>query len=489
MVSEECSNEGGGERRFYSGVAEESGEGAGSSRQLRFRRVSAFLAAACAMAVVGLVAVKEGKEGAVGSRGRWGVGREALLQTTLRGATKSGTVASTRTGDEVQEEKDSMRVKELKAKLAKAEGKREARKAAAAKGPSPNAAAAGGNKASKALKKGALIHFWLSEAKQKVAVNEGAPLAQQKWTPPKIKKLQITRVLKDISQSLAAQQAATNAALMLLVSEEQQGGGEMVLKTEENVKAIDDDRDDRQGKDDADEGAGKVEGARGRTGLEEEAGNATELVDCANLTLTKETACIPLECNATDINEQYNVSLLECNASNVSVAAMPSPSDVEVEWNKAQNTTEAALDSGAAGVVQGDVWAGAQKKPTYDTIYCYDDDADGGMIRHARSATYCWYHRAYCELYCEGDIMSTPPPIEMNSPAAAAYGWKDGYISWNSWAKRLKMLSPYAVFGPAIVGEPRYNNGGINNLQPVKIPETTGGTNGGIFEKPYQDGR
>jgi hypothetical protein len=490
-ISDACLLSGGGERRSYSGMAE---EGAGSLR-LRFKRVSAFLAATCAVvAVVGMTAVNAGPAGAVGSRGAWGVGKEALLQTALSGAVTSGAAASTRIEDEVQEEKDSVRVNELKTKLARAE-KRGVRKAETTKGPSPKAAAAAGNKASKALKKGALRDAWLSasaEQQQKAAVTEDKG-AGHKYTPPRIKKIQITRVLTDISQSLAAQQAATNAALMLLESEGGQGAESddedkhVVLRTEANEEAIDDDRDDRQRKDDADEGARKVEGARGRTGLKE----AASLVDCTNFTVTNETECIPLDCNATDINEHYNVSLPECagaNTSNISVAATPAPS-VEAEWNKVQNTTEAAIDSGAAGVVQGDVWAGPQKKPQYDTIYCYDDDADGGMTRHARSATYCWYHRAYCELYCEGDIMSTPPPIDMNSPAAAAYGWKGGYVSWTSWAKRLKMLSPYAVFGPAIVGEPKYNNGGINNLHPVKIPETTGGTNGGIFEKPYQDGR
>jgi hypothetical protein len=64
-----------------------------------------------------------------------------------------------------------------------------------------------------------------------------------------------------------------------------------------------------------------------------------------------------------------------------------------------------------------------------------------------------------------------------------------GYVSWASWEKSLKNLSPFTTYGPALVGEPKFNYGGINKIHPVKVPETTGGSRGGIFERYFQEGR
>jgi len=430
-------------------------EGRPASRGGRVLHVARVLALASVVAVVGL-----------GFGGRSDRGVE-LQQTKLAAGSSSA----------LQLERDKMRVAELKAKLAKVErankhvapaGRRTAKAAVL-----PKAALAAGNGASKDLKKVALRDVWLTAARERGSARGHAPV--------RLKKVQVATVLKDIQASLAAQQQATHAALMLLASQSSSDA-----------------------EDDAGEG-GRVAGERGRTALEEgdvaggldDANGTVESLNCSDFTVANDTVCIPSACNVTEINVSWNMSLPLCRNSTVNdsvhyneTGANGTPPDATpAPWNEPQDTKEAAVESGAAGVVKGDVWAGAQKKPTYDTIYCYDDNPEGGFTRHARSATYCWYHRAYCELYCEGDIMSTPPPVPMNSPAAAAYGWRSGYVSWQSWAERLKMLSPFATDGPAIVGEPKFNVGGINKIHPVKIPETTGGTNGGIFEKFFQDGR
>lgn len=384
-----------------------------------------------------------------------------------------------------QREKDDFRVAELKAKLLKAESGR--KRKAATKAPSPRAAAAAGNTASKPLPKGALRDVWLTSAKRTALVpafSEKAGNPARAYRPARIKTVQAATVLKDIQLSLAAQQQATNAALMLLDSQNPEDiddgsseGKEVVLETGFNHA--------------------KVHGERGRVGPVKgvEENDANTASSCSNYTVTSETECVPQCANVTKINQLWNTSLPECNATvanstNTTEVAESEVAVTPAPWNKPDNTREAGLESGAAGVVAGDVWTGAQHRPIYDTIYCYDDGADGSMQRHARKANYCWFHRAYCELYCVGDIMSTPPPsVQQHTPDSVAYGYKGPHVSWASWSKRLKNLSPYAVYGAAVVGEPTFNYGGINEIHPVKVPETTGGRNGGIFEKYYQDGR
>jgi len=467
-----------GARRSYSaagvqegGPSDTAAATAAARGRARVACVTAVLAAACAVAVVGALGRGSGAGAAAGRRAGAGV---MLAQTRSGG----GSVAH-----ELQLARDRIRVEELKAKLAKAETAGKAPSAGtggAKKGraPAPRAAAAAGSTASRALARGALRDLWLSSAsKGHAAANPNPNAAARTYTPARLKKVQVQTVLKDIQQSLAAQQAATRAALMLLTSQDEAHAANS--GSEEDVPP------DSEGK--------RPAGDRGRTGLEEPAvtGGENETA-CTNFTVTNETECLPPACNATEINMSWNTSLpicAEAEEGNATQVNSSGPAATPAPWNEPQNTSEAAIESGAAGVVAGDVWAGPQPKPQYDTIYCYDDDADGGITRVARSATYCWYHRAYCQLYCQGDIMSTPPPIQMNSPAAAAYGWKSGYVSWASWAKRLKELSPYATFGAAMVGEPKFNYGGINQIHPVKVPETTGGRDGGIFEKYYQDGR
>ena len=447
------------------------------TRAGRVVRVARVIAVAFAFAVVGL------------GGSRWGSSNGVQLQQTQLAGGSSTT----------QLERDKMKVAELKAKLAEAEGNRKSsyadvdrtkarpKELTGGNGASLShrAAVAAGNKAYRALRKGALRDGWLRAARER-ALAKDAPAAAlvRPHNPVRLKTVQISTVLKDIQASLAAQQQATSAALMLLASQGSTG-------------AEGDPEQDHRGR----------TGRRKDVELENE-GNGTVAFNCSDFRAGNHTVCIPRECNSTEFNDSLNTSLPECadpdattaaastdtataneTVSNNDTLVLPPPPPPPAPWNEPQDTRGAAVESGAAGVVQGDVWAGAQEKPSYDTIYCYDDNADGGFTRHARSATYCWYHRAYCELYCEGDIMSTPPPVAINSPAAAAYGWRSGYVSWESWAKRLKMLSPFATYGTAVDRLPKFNVGGINKIHPVKIPETTGGTNGGIFEKYYQDGR
>jgi len=413
----------------------------------RIRIVVAGIAVVC----VGLLVASAGRrdQAALGSR-------ELLLQARPAGAI----------GREVQEEKDDSLVAELKAKLAKVEkgwqkeGARALQRNKAAKGAA--------NGASKSLQKGALRTVWLTTAQQKKMVAEKTRGSAPANTPGQMKQEKVENVLRDIDLSLAAQQEATNAALMLLESQSPQA----IMEGAE-IGHLD--------------GVGvdtRAHGERGRTGLAESAEQQNENAtgaDCINYTVTNKTDCVPRECNTTDINLFWNASLPCCTVANststtevdkdADAAATPAP------WNKHEK-----FESDAAGV--------AGDKSHYDTIYCFDDGADGSMHRHARTASYCWFHRAYCELYCVGDIMSTPPPsVQQHTPDSVAYGHKGPHLSWASWSKRLKNMSPYAVYGAAMVGEPKFNYGGINEIQPVKIPETTGGRNGGIFEKYYQDGR
>jgi hypothetical protein len=452
---------------------------AASRGRRRVARVAAVMAVACAVALVGALGHDFGAGGAAGRRSSVAI---------LFGQSESGGLVS----HELQLERDKVNVELLKARLARAEGLEGhalfSGTAGGAKKGRARAAAAAGNRASKALTRGAQRRdVWLSASKGHASRKQSTDAVARAYTPNRMKKVQVQTVLKDIQLSLAAQQEATHAALMLLESQ------------------------------DGEEEKTKDSGDRGRTGLETTAAMhgenetaSTAMTEenetaCANFKLTNETECLPAACNATEINDMWNASLPVCveaeegsmtqaneadqgNTTQVNASsriATPAP------WNRLENTSEAAADSGAAGVVAGDEWAGHEPKPKYDTIYCYDDNADGGFTRVARSATYCWYRRAYCELYCEGNIMSTPPPINMDSPAEAAYGENRGHLSWTSWAQRLRDLSPFVTLGAALVGEPKFNYGGvkIGAVTSVKVPETTGGSNGGIFEEPYQDGR
>ena len=469
-----------GAQRSYGAAVPESWEDtaavtAASRGRLRVERVAALIAAASAVAVVGALAHDLGAGGIAG--------RRSSVAMLLGQAEFGGSVSHA-----LQLERDKANVELLKARLARAEGLEghamPSGAAGGAKKGRARAAAAAGNRASKALTGGGQRRdVWLSASKGHAAKQSSDAVARA-YTPNRMKKVKVKTVLKDIQLSLAAQQQATHAALMLLESQ------------------------------DGEEEKNKDSGDRGRTGLDtpaamkgdNETASAAMTEEnetaCANFTLTNETECLPAACNATEINELWNASLPVCveaeegkmtqaneaDQGNTTHVNASSPVATPAPWNKPENTSEAAADSGAAGVVAGDEWAGHEPKPQYDTIYCYDDNADGGFTRVARSATYCWYHRAYCELYCEGDIMSTPPPINMDSPAEAAYGENRGHLSWTSWAKRLRDLSPFVTLGATLVGEPKFNYGGIK-IGPVKVPETTGGRKGGIFEKPYQDGR
>jgi hypothetical protein len=462
-----------------------------------------------------------------------------------------------------------------------------------------------GNQESKPLKKAAMKKVWLSAS---MAASKKAAANTRAHTPPlSPKKEQVAKLLEDVKESLAAEAAATNAALMLSASKKaaansrghtptlstnkvkvakllrdvqesltaEAGATRAALMLLENqqqkhqsgslmqrITAVE--SGERKLILDANLGEGtREEGGRGRGRAADDhpadaeaerfvaaVSNATS-VNCSIFDVTNETACIPQECNVTELNAAYHSLLPACiqreadssaaesepmNASsasnepeprNITEAEARNTSEAASEeamnnssatsaasraplaaWNEPMNTSDAYVDSGAAGVVKGEV---SVLKPHTDTIYCYDDDdTDGGFTRHARPSSYCWAHRAYCELYCEGDIMSTPPPL-VAMPGRAPDN--SNYVSWRSWAKALRSLSPYALLGSNIVGEPKFNYGGINEVQPVKLPEPPdqhpepSATLGealekaesdayprawahmGIVAKPYQDGR
>ena len=343
--------------------------------------------------------------------------------------------------------------------------------------------------------------------------------ANSRGHPPTLStnKLKVAKLLRDVKESLTAEAGATSAALMLLEHQQQQHQSGSLMQ---QITAVE--SGERKLILDANLGEGtREEGGRGRgraafdhpADAEAErfvaaVSNATS-INCSIFDVTNETVCIPQECNVTELNAAYHSFLPACiqpeadsnaaaseprNASsasnepeprNIAEAEARNTSDAASEeamnntsatsaasraplaaWNEPMNTSDAYVDSGAAGVVKGEA---SVLKPHTDTIYCYDDDdTDGGFTRHARPSSYCWAHRAYCELYCEGDIMSTPPPL-VAMPGRAPDN--SNYVSWRSWAKALRSLSPYALLGSNIVGEPKFNYGGINEVQAVKLPE------------------
>jgi hypothetical protein len=401
-----------------------------SRRRLRLWGVAVLVAVAGAVCLMGLARERQ-----------VGAATDALLESNT--AAPHGREAG-------QETRDRARVEALKAKLAKAEGMGKVGTNAAAatsrlrasgkQGPlSPRAAAAAGNRNSKALRKSALRDVWLSAALPEAAQKKAA-------SSRRIKTVKTATILKEFVKSMQAQQQAVSAALELLEDKEEKAS-EGKADADADGKEVVLDIEGRRGHD---EGGNEKEtreedGGRGRnaTGGGDEA-TATSSVNCSMLAATNETACIPLACNVTEANERWNTSLPACvaplpeQATNSSLnvtARAEEPAEVNREhatpappaiWNRPENTAEAGVNSGAAGVVAGDVWvAGSLARPEHDTIYCYDDAADGGFTRHARRASICWYRRAYCELYCEGDIMSTPAPVPMDSPAVAAYGQRE----------------------------------------------------------------
>ena len=451
-------------------------------RTWRFGRVAAFLVAASTVTVVWQGTARSGWAGGRAETAGRGVGE--IVALSARRAREAAVGAQEESL--LQGEKDAARVQELKHKLAQAQASMlsGAAVSAAARRPahqakfSPTAAAAAGNKASKPLIKGELRDAWLSTAVLRASPRKSTASRRE-----------IKDVLQQLQASMAEQARATRAALTLLKARATGGdtAGDAGTAEQQNSDS------------DADGHAGAgIQGERGRTGEEErgnveaqEAGASQNHFSCSNVTLEiNETQCIPQACNASAVNALWNASLPECAEAETSfsgiIGATKPPPVSESKQNESENTAT------PPSAVEGNVRAGVQAKPSFDTIYCYDDAPDGdGFVRHARSATYCWYHRAYCELYCEGDINTTPPPVDMNSPAAAAYGWKSGYVSWKAWAKRLKLLSPYATLGPALIGEPTWNAGGIkiSEVSPVKVPETTGTQRWGQYDRYFQDGR